>query len=103
MKLPFEIDYSNKIVVVTGAGGVLCSLISKAFAKANAKVALLDKDLNSALKVEKEIIEDGGIAKAFEADVLNKESLKKCHDEVLKGVGSLCDRGDQIDSRYFIY
>ena len=42
MKLPFEIDLSGKVVVVTGAGGVLCSMFAKELAKTNAKIALLD-------------------------------------------------------------
>ena len=34
--------YNGKVVVVTGAGGVLCSVIAKAYAEQGAKVALLD-------------------------------------------------------------
>ena len=32
----------NKVAVVTGAGGVLCSAFAKTLARAGAKVALLD-------------------------------------------------------------
>ena len=42
MKLPFEIDLKDKVVVITGAGGVLCSFFAEAVAKTGAKVALLD-------------------------------------------------------------
>ena len=37
MKLPFEIDLSGKVVVITGAGGVLCSMFAQALAKTGAK------------------------------------------------------------------
>lgn len=36
------ITFTNKVVVITGAGGVLCGYMAKEFAKAGAKVALLD-------------------------------------------------------------
>ena len=42
MKLPFEINLSGKVCVVTGAGGVLCSMFAEALANTGAKVALLD-------------------------------------------------------------
>lgn len=34
------IDFKDKVVIVTGAGGVLCGYMAKEFAKAGAKVAL---------------------------------------------------------------
>ena len=42
MKLPFNVDLSNKIVAVTGAGGVICSAFARALADCGARVALLD-------------------------------------------------------------
>ena len=41
-RLPLNVDFSEKVVVVTGAGGVLCGDMAKAFAQAGAKVAALD-------------------------------------------------------------
>ena len=34
MDLPLKVDFSGKVVVVTGAGGVLCGTMAKAFAQA---------------------------------------------------------------------
>ena len=48
MKLPLNIDLKDKVVVVTGAGGILCSLFAKSVAKCGAKVALLDLNLEAA-------------------------------------------------------
>ena len=90
MKLPFEINLKDKVVVVTGAGGVICSHLAKAVAKCGAKVALLDLNRDAAQKEADLIVADGGIAKGFEANVLIKESLIKCHEEVLKEFGK-CD------------
>ncbi|MBE6695731.1 MAG: D-mannonate oxidoreductase, partial [Ruminococcaceae bacterium] len=40
MKLPFKIDLSEKVAVVTGGGGVLCSSFSEALAECGASVAV---------------------------------------------------------------
>ena len=91
MKLPLEVnDLKDKVIVVTGAGGVLCSMMSKALASAGAKIALLDLHKESADKFVEEIRKDGGIAFGYEANVLDKDSLKKCHEEVLRDLGP-CD------------
>lgn len=90
MKLPIEVhDLKDKVVVVTGAGGVLCSMMSKALASAGAKVALLDLHKVSADKYVEEIRKEGGIAFSYEANVLDKESLKICHEQILKDLGSV--------------
>lgn len=80
----------DKTVVITGAGGVLCSLMAKAFAACDAKVAILDLHLDQAKKVEKEIIDDGYIAKAYEVNCLDKKTIIKAHEEILKDFGK-CD------------
>ena len=56
MKLPFQIDLSGKVAVVTGAGGVLCSYFAKVLARAGAKVALLDLNEEAAKKYAQEIL-----------------------------------------------
>ena len=48
-------DLSGKIAVVTGAGGVLCSRFAVALAQSGAKVALLNRTLAKAEKIEEEI------------------------------------------------
>ena len=42
INLPLNCDFTNKVVVVTGAGGVLCGVMARAYAQAGAKVAALD-------------------------------------------------------------
>lgn len=90
MKLPFKINLENKVCVVTGAGGVICSHLARALAECGAKVALLDLNKETAEVFAKEIREEGHIAYAYEANVLKKESLEKCHEEILKDLGK-CD------------
>lgn len=90
MKIPFTVDLKDKVVVVTGAAGVICSHLSRAVAQCGAKVAILDRDIAKAQEVADNISAEGYTAKGFEANVLVKDSLEKCHEEVLKAFGK-CD------------
>ncbi len=90
MNLPINTDLTGKVAVVTGAGGVLCSMFSKALASAGAKVALLDLNEEAAEAVAKEIIEEGGTAKAWKCNVLDKASIEACHEDIAASFG-LCD------------
>ncbi len=82
--------YNNKVVVVTGAGGVLCSVIAKAYAEKGAKVALLDLNLEAAVKKAQEICDLGYIAKGYQCNVLVKESIEAAHQAILADFGK-CD------------
>lgn len=79
----------GKVAVVTGAGGVLCSEISKGLARAGAKVALLDLRPDMAEKAAEEIRAEGYDAAAFECNVLERESIEKAKDAVLAKFGKV--------------
>lgn len=83
-------DLSGKVAVVTGAGGVLCSDFAKVLAKAGAKVALLDLNEEAAKTVAGQITAQGGIAKAYACDVLDKEMCENVARQIDKDLG-LCD------------
>ena len=83
-------DLTGKVAVVTGAGGVLCSGFAKVLARAGAKVALLDLNYEAADKFAREILEEGGVAKAYKCNVLDKEVCYGVADEVLSDLGP-CD------------
>jgi len=83
-------DLTGKVAVVTGAGGVLCSAFSKALARAGAKVALLGRTLSSLQVVEEEIRAEGGIAKSYSCNVLDKEACYSVADAILADLGP-CD------------
>lgn len=87
MKIP---DFKNKVVVITGGAGVLCSTLAKAIAKTGAKVAILDLNLDAAENVASEIKKDGFEASAFKCNVLDKASIEECHNNVLNKYGK-CD------------
>ena len=90
MKLPLNTDLTGKVVVITGAGGVLCGMFSKALAQAGAKVALLDLNEAAAQAQADEITAAGGTAKAYKCNVLEKESIEAVHEAVLRDLGP-CD------------
>ena len=83
-------DLTGKVAVVTGAGGVLCSALAKTLARAGAKVALLNRSMESTQKYADEIVAEGGIAKAYQCNVLEKGTCLAVAEQVLKDFGP-CD------------
>lgn len=83
-------DLTGKVAVVTGAGGVLCSHFAKVIARAGAKVALLDLNYDAAKAYADEIVAEGGIAKAYSCNVLDKDICEGVANEVEKDFGK-CD------------
>ncbi len=90
LKLPLNIDFSGKVAVITGAGGVICGTMAKAFAQAGAKVAALDLNEDSVKKLADEVKKDGFICEGYKANVLEAEALKEVHEKVLADLGP-CD------------
>ncbi len=87
MKNVLNTDLTGQVAVVTGAGGVLCSYFAKVLARAGAKVALLDINLEAADAFAKEIEAEGYVAKAYRCDVLNREDCERVASEVEKDLG----------------
>ena len=83
-------DLTGKVAVVTGAGGVLCSAFAKVLARAGAKVALLDLNEEAASQYAQEIMNEGGTARAYRCNVLDREMCYAVADQVEKDLG-LCD------------
>lgn len=82
--------YKDKVVVITGAGGVLCGEMAKEYAKEGAKIAVLDLNLEAAEKVASEITQAGGIAKAYKVNCLDKENMEEAKKQINADLG-LCD------------
>ena len=90
MKLPFQPDFTDRVAVVTGGAGVLCSEFCRALAQCGAKVAILNRTLSKAEALAEEICSGGGIAAAIQVDVTDEESVRRAHREVLDRFGA-CD------------
>ena len=90
IKLPLNIDFSNKVVVVTGAGGLICGAMARAFAQCGAKVAALDLNEEAVKKLAEELNQEGFVCKGYKANVLDPENLEQVHQAVLADLGT-CD------------
>ena len=90
MDLPLNIDFSGKVVVVTGAGGVLCGTMAKAFAQAGAKVAALDLNEEAVKALADECKAEGFTCEGYKANVLEPEALEAVRRQVLADLGP-CD------------
>ena len=82
--------FNGKVAVVTGGGGILCSVMAEALAAAGAKVAILDLKEEAAKKVADKINAAGGSAIGIAANVLDIESLKAAEKNVCDTFGP-CD------------
>ena len=83
-------DLSGKVAVVTGASGTLCSIFAKALARAGAKVALLGRNMDKLKALADEIEAEGGVAKGYTCNVMNKANCLQVAEDVLADLGP-CD------------
>lgn len=79
----------NKVAVVTGGSGVLCSEMAKELAKQGMRVAILNRTAQKGEAVVQSIKENGGEAINFSVDVLNKESLIAARQAILQQYGRI--------------
>ncbi len=75
-------DLTGKTAVAIGGNGVLGSAMAKGLAEHGAKVAIVGRNLETAEQVVKEIVDNGGEAKAFSADVSSKDSLVQVANDI---------------------
>ena len=90
MNLPLNHNFEGKVVVVTGAGGVLCGDMARAYAIAGAKVAALDLNEEAVKKLADELKAEGYVCEGYKANVLDREVLEEVHKQVLNDLGP-CD------------
>ena len=90
LNLPLNIDYTGKVVVITGAGGLICSAMARAFAQSGAKVAALDLNEEAVKALADELCAEGFVCKGYKADVLDPAVLAAVHDAVVADLGP-CD------------
>ena len=88
--LPLNHNFTGKVVVITGAGGVLCGDMAHAYAVAGAKVAALDLNEEAVKKLADELKAEGYICEGYKANVLDREALEEVHKQVLTDLGP-CD------------
>lgn len=89
MNLPLNINLKDKVAVVTGGGGILCSSFAKAIALSGAKVAVLDLNEEAANTVAEDIVKEGGFAIGIKTNVLDKKSLEDAKKIVNEKLGTV--------------
>lgn len=85
----------GKVAIVTGAGQTPGQTIGNGkaiailFARAGAKVVLVDLNLDSARETQKEITQEGGEAFAFAADVSSSDDCRRIADACMERYGQI--------------
>lgn len=82
-------DIKDKVIVITGAGGVLCGAMAKALAAAGAKIGVWDIIEEAAIKIADEIKSSGGKAVAIKCNVLDKKSLETAKEKTIVELGEI--------------
>lgn len=82
-------DIKDRVVVVTGATGVLGTSITRYFASQGAKVVLVvrKRSIEKGEQIVNDILGNGGDAFCVVADVMNKESLEQACDAIIERFG----------------
>jgi len=82
-------DVTDKVIVLTGGGGVLCKGLAKSLSQRGAKTAIWDIDEEAGLKAADEIKQAGGKSIAVECDVLDKKSVEKAKGKTIHQLGAI--------------
>lgn len=84
--IPFKVNLTDKVIAITGAGGIICGEFARALAECGAKVALLDINFDAAKQIADEI---GDNAIAVCCDCLNKESIVEAKETIEESFGKV--------------
>jgi len=82
-------NIQGQTAVITGGSGGLGSIMSRALAKAGARVAVISLHDTSSGKVVETIRADGGEAIGIACDVMDRAALEKAREEILRSFGSI--------------
>ena len=81
--------FKGKVAVVTGAGGVICSAVSKNLAKEGITVLLVGRTMSKLEKVANEIRLAGGTCACYECDVQEQHSVNALADNIIEEYGKV--------------
>lgn len=79
----------NKIAVVTGAGGTICSVVARVLANRGYTVVLVGRSLEKLKVTENNILKDGGKCIPMTCDVKDRKQVEALRNRVRSEVG-LC-------------
>lgn len=87
MKNLFSVE--GRVIVITGATGILGSSMVEHFAEQGAKVVIIGRNRDAGERLEKAAREQGGEAMFLECDVLNKAMLERCYQDIIAAYGRI--------------
>ncbi len=82
-------DVSGRVIVLTGAGGILCGTLARGLGRLGARIGVLDVRPEAADAVAQEILAEGGEAIALPASVLSSEELQAAAQKLLDRFGTV--------------
>ena len=87
--IPFHVDLTGRVAVVTGGNGGIGGMFCRALAACGATVVVLGRNLERCQKVAGEIISGGGLADAISADVTDEAAMHRVHEELKAKYGKI--------------
>lgn len=87
--IPLHENLKDRVAIITGGSGVLCSEMARELARQGVKVAVLNRTVEKGQEVVADIVKAGGSAIALQADVLDRTSLERAKEETLKAFGRI--------------
>lgn len=82
--------FSDKVAVITGAAGIICSEVARDLASLGITLALVDRNADNLKKIEEEVKAIGTTVKSYTCDVTSRESVEALAEAVIKDFGK-CD------------
>lgn len=79
--------FHDKVAVITGGGGIICSQVAKDLAKLGITVVLVGRTMEKLLKVEEQIKEEGGKCACYACDVVDQAAVNALADDVIARFG----------------
>lgn len=84
IKMKNKFSLQNKTALITGGGSGIGEAIAQTFANQDAKVFIIDQNLDAAKKTAEKINKKGLSAKAYKCDVSNNKNVNKVINEISK-------------------
>ena len=81
--------FSDKVAVVTGAGGIICSQVAKDLAAMGITVVLVGRTLEKLEKTAQDIREQGGTCTCYPCDVTDEKAVYALADTVYETYGRI--------------
>ena len=79
----------DRVILLTGGYGILGACMAKHLAKEGAKVVILGRNPHKGEALVKEIHDAEGEALFLQADVLDRDSLMACREQILTRYGQV--------------